>query len=341
MTDRTILVGMTTQELEAFAEQLGEPKYRGRQLAMWIYRKGVITFDAMTDLPKAFRERLREIATINPLQVIDVKVASDGTTKYLSQLPDGETVEFVFIPHSDWDTICVSTQVGCPIGCKFCASGTSFSRNLTAGEIVGQVLIARRRENPNIVFMGMGEPLLNFDNLAKAIKLLNHEVGIGARRMTVSTVGIVQGIRKLAQLGMQVNLAVSLHAPNDELRSKLIPAKLPPIAEVMKACWEYFQATKRRITFEYVLLKGVNDKVEHAVELTRLLKGLPCHVNLIPYNPTVDEFERPSEFAIERFRQILADKGIPVTVRHERGTEIQGACGQLRRQHLTALALEA
>jgi len=341
VTDRTILVGMTTQELEAFAEQLGEPKYRGRQLAMWIYRKGVITFDAMTDLPKAFRERLREIATINPLQVIDVKVASDGTTKYLSQLPDGETVEFVFIPHSDWDTICVSTQVGCPIGCKFCASGTSFSRNLTAGEIVGQVLIARRRENPNIVFMGMGEPLLNFDNLAKAIKLLNHEVGIGARRMTVSTVGIVQGIRKLAQLGMQVNLAVSLHAPNDELRSKLIPAKLPPIAEVMKACWEYFQATKRRITFEYVLLKGVNDKVEHAVELTRLLKGLPCHVNLIPYNPTVDEFERPSEFAIERFRQILADKGIPVTVRHERGTEIQGACGQLRRQHLTALALEA
>jgi 23S rRNA (adenine2503-C2)-methyltransferase len=331
---------MTTQELEAFAEQLGEPKYRGRQLAMWIYRKGVITFDAMTDLPKAFRERLREISAINPLQVIDVKVASDGTTKYLSQLPDGETVEFVFIPHSDWDTICVSTQVGCPIGCKFCASGTSFSRNLTAGEIVGQVLIARRRENPNIVFMGMGEPLLNFDNLAKAIKLLNHEVGIGARRMTVSTVGIVQGIRKLAQLGMQVNLAVSLHAPNDELRSKLIPAKLPPIAEVMKACWEYFQATKRRITFEYVLLKGVNDKVEHAVELTRLLKGLPCHVNLIPYNPTVEEFERPSEFAIERFRQILADKGIPVTVRHERGTEIQGACGQLRRQHLATLEVK-
>lgn len=341
MTDRKILVGMTTQELEAFAEQLGEPKYRGRQLAVWIYRKGVITFDAMTDLPKAFRERLGEIAVINPLQVIDVKVASDGTTKYLSQLPDGETVEFVFIPHSDWETICVSTQVGCPIGCKFCASGTSFSRNLTAGEIVGQVLIAKRRESPNIVFMGMGEPLLNFDNLAKAIKLLNREVGIGARRMTVSTVGIVQGIRKLAQLGMQLNLAVSLHAPNDELRSQLIPAKLPPIAEVMKACWEYFQATKRRITFEYVLLKGVNDKVEHAVELARLLKGLPCHVNLIPYNPTVDEFERPSESAIERFRQILADKGIPATVRHERGTEIQGACGQLRRQHLTALTLEA
>lgn len=340
MTDRTVLVGMTTQRLETFAKQLGEPKYRGGQLAMWIYRKAVITFDAMTDLPKAFRERLQEIAVINPLQVVDVKVTSDGTTKYLSQLPDGEAVEFVFIPHSDWDTICVSTQVGCPIGCRFCASGKSFSRNLTAGEIVGQVLVARRRKNPNIVFMGMGEPLLNFDNLVKAIKLLNREVGIGARRMTVSTVGIIQGIRKLAQIGMQVNLAVSLHAPNDELRNKLIPAKLPPIAEVIKACWEYFQVTKRRITFEYVLLKGVNDKVEHAVELARLLKGLPCHINLIPYNPTVDEFERPSEFAIEKFRQILADKGIPVTVRQEHGTEIQGACGQLCRQHLAILGVK-
>jgi len=332
--ERTVLVGMTTQELEAFAEQLGEPKYRGRQLALWIYRKGVVTFDAMTDLPKGLRERLKEIAVINPLQVVDVKVSADGTTKYLSRLPDGETVECVFIPHGDWDTICVSTQVGCPIGCKFCASGESFARNLTAGEIVGQVLIAKRRDNPNIVFMGMGEPMLNFDNLVKALRLLNREVGIGARRMTVSTVGVVQGIRKLAQLGMQVNLAVSLHAPNDELRRKLIPAKLPPISEVLKACWEYFQATKRRISFEYVLLKGVNDKVEHAVELARLLKNLPCHVNLIPYNPTVEEFERPSETAVERFRQILAGQGIPVTVRRERGTDIQGACGQLRRRYL-------
>jgi 23S rRNA (adenine2503-C2)-methyltransferase len=334
MSERNVLVGMTTQELEAFVEKLGEPKYRGRQLALWIYRKGVMTFDAMTDLPKSLREKLNEVAIINPLQVVDVKVSADGTTKYLSKLPDGETVECVFIPHGDWDTICVSTQVGCPIGCKFCASGESYARNLTAGEIVGQVLIAKRRDNPNIVFMGMGEPLLNFDNLVKALKLLNQEVGIGARRMTVSTVGIVQGIRKLAQLGMQVNLAISLHAPNDQLRQKLIPAKLPPISEIMKACWEYYQATKRRISFEYVLLRGVNDKVEHAVELSRLLKGMPCHVNLIPYNPTVSEFERPSKAVIERFRQVLADQGIAVTVRHERGTDIQGACGQLRRQHL-------
>lgn len=332
--ERLVLLGMTTQELENLAEQLGQPRYRGRQLSLWIYRKGVLTFDAMTDLPKAFREQLREIALINPLQVMDVKVASDGTTKYLSQLLDGETVECVFIPHGEWDTICVSTQVGCPIGCRFCASGESYARNLTAGEIVGQVLLAKRRDNPNIVFMGMGEPLLNFDNLAKALRLLNREVGIGVRRMTVSTVGIVQGIRKLAQLGMQINLAVSLHAPNDELRARLIPAKLPPIAEVLKACWEYFQATKRRITFEYVLLKGVNDRVEHAVELARLLKGLPCHVNLIPYNPTVAEFERPSETVVERFWELLVRQGIPATIRHERGTEIQGACGQLRRLHL-------
>ncbi|MFA0752404.1 MAG: hypothetical protein IMHGJWDQ_000155 [Candidatus Fervidibacter sp.] len=332
--ERLVLLGMTTQELENLAEQLGQPRYRGRQLSLWIYRKGVLTFDAMTDLPKAFREQLSEIALINPLQVMDVKVASDGTTKYLSQLLDGETVECVFIPHGEWDTICVSTQVGCPIGCRFCASGESYARNLTAGEIVGQVLLAKRRDNPNIVFMGMGEPLLNFDNLAKALRLLNREVGIGVRRMTVSTVGIVHGIRKLAQLGIQINLAVSLHAPNDELRARLIPAKLPPIAEVLKACWEYFQATKRRITFEYVLLKGVNDRVEHAVELARLLKGLPCHVNLIPYNPTVAEFERPSETVVERFRELLVRQGIPATIRHERGTEIQGACGQLRRLHL-------
>lgn len=337
MTERTVLVGMTMQELETFAEHLGEPQYRGRQIAIWIYRKGVMTFDSMTDLPKALREKLSETAIINPLQVVDVKVARDGTTKFLSKLLDEETVECVFIPHDDRETICVSTQVGCPIGCKFCASGESYWRNLTAGEIVGQVLIAKRRENPNIVFMGMGEPMLNFDNLVKAIKLLNEEVGIGARRMTVSTVGIVQGIRKLAQLGMQVNLAVSLHAPNDELRRALIPAKLPPVSEILKACWEYFQATKRRITFEYVLLKGVNDKVEHAIELSRLLKGLPCHVNLIPYNPTVSEFERPSESAIERFKQVLSKQGITATVREERGTEIKGACGQLRRQHLTAI----
>ncbi len=333
--ERIVLVGMTQQELEAFAEQQGQPRYRGRQLALWIYRKGAMTFDAMTDLPKSWREQLKETTLITPLHVLDVKVASDGTTKYLSQLPDGETVECVFIPHRGWDTICVSTQAGCPIACRFCASGSSYARNLTAGEIVAQVLLTKRRENPNIVFMGMGEPLLNFDNLVKALQLLHHEVGIGARRMTVSTVGIVQGIRKLAQLGMQVNLAVSLHAPNDDLRRKLIPAKLPPIAEVLKACWEYFQATKRRISFEYVLLKGVNDEVEHAVELARLLRGLPCHVNLIPYNPTVPEFERPSEERIERFRKILVRQGIPATVRHERGTEIQGACGQLRRQHLT------
>lgn len=336
MTGQTVLVGMTTQELEVFAEQIGEPKYRGRQLALWIYRKGVVTFDAMTDLPKGLREKLNEIAIINPLQVVDVKVSADGATKYLNKLLDGETVECVFIPHSDWDTICVSTQVGCPIKCKFCASGESYARNLTAGEIVGQVLIAKRRDNPNIVFMGMGEPMLNFDNLVKSLKLLNREVGIGARRMTVSTVGIVQGIRKLAQIGMQVNLAISLHAPNDQLRQKLIPTKLPPISEIMRACWEYFQMTKRRISFEYVLLRGVNDKIEHAVELSRLLKNMPCHVNLIPYNPTVEEFERPSEIAIERFRQVLAKQGITVTVRHERGTDIQGACGQLRRQHLPA-----
>ncbi|GBC97672.1 putative dual-specificity RNA methyltransferase RlmN [bacterium HR17] len=331
MQPLTVLVGMTTEELEALAEQLGEPRYRGRQLARWVYRKCVLTFDAMTDLPKGLRERLSATAIVNPIAVVDVKVASDGTTKYLGQLPDGETVEFVFIPHGNWDTICVSTQVGCPIGCRFCASGESYARNLTAGEIVAQVLIAKRRDNPNIVFMGMGEPFLNFDNLIKALRLLNAEGGIGVRRMTVSTVGLVNGIRKLARSGLQVNLAVSLHAPNDELRRQLIPAKLPPLAELLQACQEYFQATKRRVTFEYVLLRGVNDRPEHAVELARLLRRLPCHVNLIPYNPTTANFARPTDKDIERFRRILVEHGIPATVRHERGTEVQGACGQLHR----------
>ncbi len=334
----TILVGMTTKELQAFAEGLGEPPYRGRQLSQWVYRKGVLIFDAMTDVPEDFREQLKEIAVINPLQVVDVRIASDGTTKYLSQLPDGETVEFVFIPHGVRDTICVSTQVGCPIGCKFCASGESYARNLTAGEIVGQVLIARRKDTPNIVFMGIGEPLLNFENLVKAIRLLNKEVGIGARRMTVSTVGVVQGIHKLAESGLQINLAVSLHAPDDALRRQLIPAKLPPIANLLQACREFFNVTKRRISFEYVLLKDINDRPEHAFELARLLKGLPCHVNLIPYNPTTENFERPSWGAIDRFQRILRKQGIAATVRHEHGTEVQGACGQLRRQQLPQLA---
>ncbi|MCS7253568.1 MAG: 23S rRNA (adenine(2503)-C(2))-methyltransferase RlmN [Armatimonadota bacterium] len=330
-----MLVGLTTQELEKLVEQLGEPKFRGRQIAMWVYRKGATDFGAMTNLPKELRRRLSDVALINPLEVIDVKVSSDGTVKYLSRLHDGETVECVFIPHDKWETICVSTQVGCPIGCKFCASGESYARNLTAGEIVGQVLISKRRESPNIVFMGMGEPLLNFGNLVKALQLLNHEVGIGARRITVSTVGIVQGIRKLAQLKMQVNLAVSLHAPNDELRQMLIPTKLPPLSELINACWEYFRATKRRISFEYVLLKGINDSAKHAFELARLLKGMPCHVNLIPYNHAVSNFERPAEETVRRFHHVLIEQGISATIRHERGSDICGACGQLRRHHLT------
>ena len=334
MTELTALVGLTTQELEAFVEQLGEPRFRGRQLAMWIYRKGVTAFDAMTDLPEALRGRLSEIAIVNPLQVVDVKASLDGTVKYLSKLPDGEAIECVFIPHGRWETICVSTQVGCPVGCRFCASGESYARNLTAGEIVGQVLIAMHRRNPNVVFMGMGEPLLNFENLAKALRLLNREVGIGARRITVSTVGIVQGIHKLAQLGMQVNLAVSLHAPNDEIRQRLIRAKLPPLSEVLSVCRDYFRVTKRRISFEYVLLMGINDSAKHAVELAKLLKGMPCHVNLIPYNMVVADFERPPEGVIERFRRVLVENGIAVTIRREHGSDIHGACGQLRRHHL-------
>ena len=328
------LVGMSTPELEQLCEELGFERYRGRQLAQWVYRKGALTFDEMTDLPLALREKLKEVAAITPLDVADVRVSSDGTTKYLHRLPDGETIESVFIPHRDWDTICVSTQVGCPIGCVFCASGRDFVRNLTAGEIVAQVLMARKSESTNVVFMGIGEPLLNRKALFRALELLNREARIGARRMTVSTVGIVEGIRDLARLGMQVNLAISLHAPDDELRRRLVPAALPPVREIIEACHEYFEATKRRISFEYVLLHKINDSEDHAEALADLLLGLNCHVNLIPYNEAVEGFERPPRRRIERFKRVLERRGIEVTVRKERGSDIEAACGQLRRREL-------
>jgi len=330
------LVGMSARELERLCEELGFESYRGRQLSRWIYEKGALTFDEMTDLPLSLRERLKGVASITPLEVADVRVSRDGTTKYLHRLPDGETVEAVFIPHRDWETICVSTQVGCPIGCVFCASGRDFVRNLTAGEIVAQVLMARKSEGTNVVFMGIGEPLLNRRALFKALELLNREARIGARRMTISTVGIVEGIRELAKLGMQVNLAVSLHAPDDELRRRLVPAALPPIKEVIEACHEYFEATKRRVSFEYVLLNKVNDSEEHAEALADLLLGLNCHVNLIPYNEAVPEFERPPQKRVERFKRVLERMGVKVTVRRERGSDIEAACGQLRRRALKA-----
>src|SRR4030042_1114985 len=328
------LLGLKEAELQELALKLGIEPYRGSQLASWIYQKGETNFALMTDLSQAERERLARETRINPLQIQGIRTARDRTTKYLFELEDGEMIETVRILHRKWETICVSTQVGCPIGCAFCASGRDFVRNLTAGEIVGQVLLARKDESPNIVFMGIGEPLLNREELFRALEVLNAEVGIGARNITVSTVGIVTGIRELTELGRGENLAISLHAPNDELRHRLIPAQLPPLGEVLKAARYFFEKTGRRISFEYVLLSGVNDCPEHAKNLAELLRScdFKFHLNLIPYNSTGSNFKSPPPGEVRNLKHFLEERGLRVTIRKERANQIEAACGQLRHQ---------
>ncbi len=327
-----MLLGLRAKELEEAATGMGLKPYRGRQLANWIYRKGVASFEAMTDLPKRLREKLSQQFEITPFRVQEARRDSDGTTKYLLELRDAELIEAVWLPYREWETICVSTQVGCPIGCAFCASGRNFVRNLTAGEIVGQVILLKKEASPKVVFMGIGEPLLNRKQLFRALEILNCEVGIGSRNLTISTVGISAGIKELADLGMEVNLAISLHAPEDGLRRQLIRAALPPIRDLLQAAEHFFQRTGRRISFEYVLLSGVNDLPEHAESLARLLQtfDFKLHLNLIPYNEVMSEFKRPSPERVREFKQRLEEQGINATIRKERGRGIQAACGQLR-----------
>jgi 23S rRNA (adenine2503-C2)-methyltransferase len=273
------------------------------------------------------------------------EAAPDGTVKYLLDLPDGEVVESVFLPYPGRTSVCISSQVGCPMACSFCATGTEgLARNLAAGEIVDQVLQIQAlhpdQRITHVVLMGMGEPLLNLPAVLKAVRLLNEEVGIAMRHITVSTVGVVPNIRKLADEDLQLTLAVSLHAPNDALRSQLVPLNDKyPIAMLMQACRDYVNKTKRRITFEYVLLAGVNDTEKEAHELGRLLKGVPLvSVNTIPYNTTnvADRYQRPTPDATRRFREIVASYGVTITQRQERGHRIAAACGQLKRSALQA-----
>jgi len=330
------LLGLKTKELEQVALSLGLETYRGRQLAQWIYRKRVTSFESMTDLGVDVRQKLLEKFEINVLHVHDTYCHQDGTTKYLFKLQDQELIEAVRIPHRQWETICLSTQVGCPIGCRFCASGKDFVRNLTAAEIISQVLHTIQKKTANLVFMGIGEPLLNHTEVIRSLRILNTEVGIGARHLTVSTIGIVKGIEKLTHLGMEVNLGISLHAPEDALRRKLIPADLPRIRDILKTVDQYFQKTGRRISFEYVMLSGVNDHMKQATNLARLLQpyDFKYHVNLIPYNETESGFKRSSPGQIHLFKECLEENGLNVTIRKERGRSIQAACGQLRRHHL-------
>ncbi|NCF24547.1 MAG: 23S rRNA (adenine(2503)-C(2))-methyltransferase RlmN [Gammaproteobacteria bacterium] len=342
-TDKLNLLGMAQRELEAFFADLGEKPYRTRQLLQWMYQRGVNDFDAMTDLSKSLRAKLAERATVSLPRVHSEHKSSDGTVKWLFASGSGQRVEAVYIPEPARGTLCISSQVGCALDCAFCATGAQgFNRNLTAAEIIGQVWHANtvlpRRPNgesavTNVVFMGMGEPLANYRQVVPVLELLisDYAYGLSRRRVTISTSGIVPHVEKLGD-ECNVSLAVSLHAPNDELRNRIVPInKLHPIGELLDACWRYAaKHANRFVTFEYVMLRNVNDSLAHADELADLLDGNPAKVNLIPFNPFPGtEFKRSGVETIRYFQNRLRDRGIVATTRRTRGEDIDAACGQL------------
>lgn len=320
-------------------QSLGEPGYRAAQVFDWVYRKKVASFAEMTNLPVCLRDFLDKHYQIDPLALLNYQESADGTLKFLFSLGDNEKIESVLIPMNQGLTLCLSTQVGCPLDCKFCLTGVmGYTRNLTAGEILGQVLFIQRWLQPknrisNVVFMGMGEPLANYQNTIKAIRVMLSEKGLNLsnRKITVSTSGIVPGIKKLGQEDFTVNLAVSLHAPSNDLRTQLMPINRKyPLEMLLEACREYPLPKRRRITFEYVLLKGVNDRPHHAKELTKILKGFRCKINLLPFNEAPElPYERPSDAEVLQFQKILIEQGYSVFIRTSRGRDILAACGQL------------
>ena len=321
-------------------EAAGQPGFRAKQLWQWLQVGGATRWEQMGNLPKALKEKLAETHTPEPAKILKESGDPGGTRKWLVGLEDGEAVETVLIPARDRSTVCVSTQVGCRMGCAFCASAKGgFARGLSAGEIVAQVgLVAAAlgRRPDNVVYMGMGEPFDNYDEVLRSVRILNHPDGmnIGARRITISTSGVVPGIQRLAEEGIQVELSVSLHAPNPEARRKLMPVENKhPMDELLKACAEYTARTKRHITFEYTLVKGVNDSARDAEELAGRLGRFPCRVNLIPLSP-VEEFagEAPTRGEMEAFLGVLARRGVEGTLRDSKGKGVDAACGQLRRR---------
>ncbi len=340
---RINLLGMSQDALEQFFVEHGDKPFRARQIMQWIYQRGVTDFDEMTDLSKKLRGWLQQAAEVSLPGIRSRHDSSDGTVKWLFESGSGQAVETVFIPEPGRGTLCISSQVGCALDCAFCATGAQgFNRNLTSGEIIGQVWHAirelPRRDNgdpavTNIVFMGMGEPLANYRNVVPVLKLLvsDYAYGLSRRRVTISTSGIVPLIDKLGD-ECNVSLAVSLHAPNDELRDEIVPInKLHPIAGLLDACWAYTaKHSNRFITFEYVMLRGVNDSLAHADELAELLLGNPAKVNLIPFNPFPGtRFERSSADTIMHFQNRLRQRGLVATTRKTRGDDIDAACGQL------------
>lgn len=332
---------LTLEELENELINLGEKKFRGKQIFKWVHL-GVRTFDEMTDISIELRETLKSKFDLCIYNIIDKQISKDGSVKYLFGLPDGNTIESVVMKYKYGNTICVSTQVGCKMGCNFCASSkVKFIRSLTAGEIAEQVLCATTDLNErisNVVYMGIGEPFDNYNNVIKSIKLLNSPYGlnIGGRHISVSTCGIVPKILQFAEEGIQSTLSISLHAPNDTIRNTMMPiSKRYSINELISACKEYIEKTNRRVTFEYAMVKGVNDSKECAIQLSQLLKGMICHVNLIPVNKIENGvYIKSNNDSIQQFRDILDKRGITVTVRRELGSDIEAACGQLRRDRL-------
>lgn len=333
-----ILSGLTQKEIEEITDKLKASKFRARQIHNWIYLKSVSSIDEMTDLSVKFREELKAIAKVSDTKIKIKQESSDGTLKYLLEYPDGECVETVLMRFDNRAnlTACVSSQVGCAVNCSFCATGKrGFIRNLTYKEIIEQVLTIQRDTGlkvTNVVFMGQGEPLLNLDNVLKAMEILNEDFQIGTRRLTVSTSGIIPQINKLAELDMQSTLAISLHAPNHEIRKKLMQIENKyNMDDLKRALKNYVDKTGRRITIEYLLIKDLNDTIDAAKELAYYLHDIKCNINLIPYNPTAkNDYQRPSNNSIMKFKYLLEHSGKKVTVRLERGADIDAACGQLR-----------
>ena len=346
LASKVNLLGMTCAQLESFFTEIGEKKFRAQQVMKWIHHQGVRDFQEMTNLGKALRDRLSQMAEITPPIIDSQQDSADGTRKWAIKVEGGALVEAVLIPEGDRATLCVSSQVGCSLDCKFCSTGKQgFQRDLTSAEIIGQVWLAidsydgwqagKGRVVTNVVMMGMGEPLLNFDNVVSSMELMCDDLayGLSKRKVTLSTSGVVPALDQLADLS-DVSLAISLHAPNDTIRDQIVPInKRYPIAKLLSSARAYIDAQtdkKRVVTIEYTLLAGVNDQVEHARELAQLLDGYPCKINLIPFNDFPNSgFKRPSGNAVSRFWKVLMEAGFIVTVRTTRGDDIDAACGQL------------
>lgn len=334
---------MTLEELTESIRQMGDKPFRAKQIYQWLHQKLVTDFDEMSNLSKLLREKMKEQFTLTALQPVDVKISQiDGTRKYLFRLADGNVIESVWMQYHHGNSVCISSQVGCRMGCRFCASTLDgLERNLTASEMLDQIYRIQSLTGErvsNIVIMGSGEPMDNYDNVIRFLHMITDENGlnISQRNITVSTCGIVPGILKLAEEDLQITLALSLHAPNDEVRKTLMPiANRYSLKEILAACQTYFEKTGRRLTFEYSLVSGVNDNLDEAKALTALIKHMHGHVNLIPVNPIKERDYRQSDRkAIEAFKAYLEKNGINVTVRREMGRDINGACGQLRKSFL-------